>query len=89
MTAQFHTNINVPTLYYLAHISVLHISRKIMMSENESAIITKSIHYKIDTSSLVGKPTMWFPNRSDSNRAVQAQKMAGDWKFWVWKVEEL
>ena len=25
-------------------------------------------------SSLVGKPTMWFPNRSDTNRPVQAQK---------------
>ena len=32
---------------------------------------------------------MWFPNRSDTNRAVQAQKMARDWKFWIWKVEEL
>ena len=29
-------------------------------------------------SRLVGKPTMWFPNRSDTNRAVQAQKMARD-----------
>ena len=24
---------------------------------------------------------MWFPNRSDINRAVQAQKMARDWKL--------
>ena len=24
---------------------------------------------------------MWFPNRSDTNQAVQAQKMARDWKF--------
>ena len=40
-------------------------------------------------SHLVGKPTMWFPNRSDTNRAVQAQKMARDWKFWIKKVEEL
>ena len=29
----------------------------------------------------VGKPTILFPNRSDTNRAVQAQKMARDWKF--------
>ena len=29
-----------------------------------------------DEISLVGKPTMWFPNRSDTNRAVQAQKRA-------------
>ena len=40
-------------------------------------------------SRLLGKPTMWFPNRSDTNRAVQAQKMARDWKFWIKKVEEL
>ena len=32
---------------------------------------------------------MWFPTRSDTNRAVQAQKMAGDGKFWIEKVEEL
>ena len=28
-------------------------------------------------------PTMWFPNRSDTNRAVQALKMARDWKFFI------
>ena len=32
---------------------------------------------------LVKKPTMWFPNRSDANWAVQAQKMARDGKFWI------
>ena len=32
---------------------------------------------------------MWFPNRSDTNLAVQAQKMDRDWKFWIQKVEEL
>ena len=32
---------------------------------------------------------MWFRNRSDTNQAVQAQKMAGDWKFWIYKVEEV
>ena len=40
-------------------------------------------------SHLVKKPTMWLPNRSVTNRAVQAQKMARDWKFWFKKVEEL
>ena len=35
------------------------------------------------------KPIMWFPNRSNTNRAVQAQKMARGWKFWIKKVEEL
>ena len=32
---------------------------------------------------------MWFPNRSDTNRSVQFQKMARDMKFWIKKVEEL
>ena len=27
------------------------------------------------------KPTMWFPNRSDTNRAVQELKMVRGWKF--------
>ena len=35
------------------------------------------------------KPTMWFLNRFNTNRAVQAQKMARDWKFWNSNVEEL
>ena len=29
------------------------------------------------------KTTMWFPDRSDTNRAVQAQKMDRGWKFWI------
>ena len=37
----------------------------------------------------MGKPTIGFPTRSDINRAVQAQKMASDWKFWIYKVEDL
>ena len=32
---------------------------------------------------------MWFPNRSDTNRAVQAQKQARSLKFWIYKVEEM
>ena len=38
-------------------------------------------------SHLVGKPTMWFPNRSDTNRPVQSQKRARSLKFRI-KVEE-
>ena len=34
-------------------------------------------------SRLMGKPTMWFLNRSDTNRAVQSQKTARDRKFWI------
>ena len=40
-------------------------------------------------SHLVGKPTMWFPNRSDTNQAVQSQKQARDLKFWLEVEEEL
>ena len=32
-------------------------------------------------SRLVGNPTMWFPKRSDTNQAVQAQKRARDLKL--------
>ena len=39
-------------------------------------------------SRLLGKRTMWFPTRSDTNRAVQSQKMVRGWKFWIQKVEE-
>ena len=33
-------------------------------------------------SHLVEKTTMWFPNRSDTNRPVQLQKQARSLKFW-------
>ena len=32
---------------------------------------------------------MWFPNRSDTNGPLQAQKQARSLKFWIFKVEEL
>ena len=37
----------------------------------------------------MGKSTMWFPNRSDTNRAKQALKMARGWKFWIQKEEKV
>ena len=40
-----------------------------------------SSHISFHLSRLVGKPTMWFPNRSDTNRPVQAQKIARSLKF--------
>ena len=42
-----------------------------------------------DLSHIIRKPTMWFLNRSDTNQAVQAQKMVRGLKFWIKKVEEL
>ena len=40
-------------------------------------------------SHLVGKPAMWFPNRSDTNQAVQSQKRARDLKFRIEEEEEV
>ena len=37
----------------------------------------------LQMSHLVGKPTMWFPNRSYTNRPVQAQKRARSLKFGI------
>ena len=35
------------------------------------------------------KHVFGFPTRSDTNRAVQPQKMARSLKFWIWEVEGL
>ena len=35
------------------------------------------------------KPTMRFPNRSDTNQAVQSQKQARSLKLWIYEEEEL
>ena len=37
----------------------------------------------------MGKPTKWFPNRSDTNRAVEAQKTARSLKVRIKEEEEL
>ena len=42
---------------------------------------------------IIRKPTMWFPNRSDTNRpdtnrSAQSQQKARIWNIWVQKVEE-
>ena len=43
----------------------------------------------LNLSRLVGKPTMWFLNRSDTNQAAQSQKRAIGLKFWSYVEEEL
>ena len=40
-------------------------------------------------SRLVGKPTIWFPIRSDTNQAVQSQKTARSMEFRIKEVEGL
>ena len=42
-----------------------------------------SIVLTIIMSLCVRKPTVWVPTWSDSNRAVQSQKMVRGWKFWI------
>ena len=37
----------------------------------------------------VRKQTIWVPTRSDTNQAVQSQKMVRGLKFWIQKVEKL
>ena len=37
----------------------------------------------------MGKPTMWFPNRSDTNRPVQVQEQTRSLKFWNQVEKEL
>ena len=37
----------------------------------------------------MGKPTFWFPTLSDTNQAVQLQKMARGLKFWIKEVKGL
>ena len=38
--------------------------------------------FNLYLSHLMEKTTMWFPNRSDTNRPVQLQKQARSQKFW-------
>ena len=40
-------------------------------------------------SHIMRKPTMWFPYRFNTNRAVHAEKMDRGVKFWIEKVEVL
>ena len=37
----------------------------------------------------MGKQTMWFPNRPDTNRPVQSQKQARSLKFRIYEEEEV
>ena len=40
-------------------------------------------------SRILGKPTMWFLNRTDTNWSVPSQKKTRNVKFWIKKVREL
>ena len=45
-----------------------------------------NIHILVATSE---NQQLGIPNRSDTKQAVQSQKMARGWKFWIYKVEKL
>ena len=45
--------------------------------------------FDMNMSRLVEKPTLWFPNRSDTNRPVKAQKRARSLKFRILEEEEV
>ena len=50
-----------------------------VLSHNKSStelMLSVNVWKGLKMSRLVGKPTMWFPNRSDTNRPVQLQKQA-------------
>ena len=52
---------------------------------NVSEVLQKKIYLSL----CMRKPTIWVPTRSDTNQAVQSQKIIRGWKFCIYKVEEL
>ena len=60
----------------------------IVLVADHSYKCTCPVYYK-KLSLCVRIPTFWVPTRSDTNRAVQSQKMVRGWKFWNYNVEEL
>ena len=67
-----------------AHFSVACLIHMILMNQtwDQSSL-------QVHLSRLMGKPTMWFPNRSDTNQAAQSQKQARSLKFRIYVEEEL
>ena len=60
--------VNVTMLFY----------KGLFADENMKSIVTGN-HLSL----CVREPTIWVPTRFDTNRAVQSQKMARGWKFWI------
>ena len=52
-------------------------------------LANKSHTYEIQMSLVMRKPTLWFPTWSDTNQAVQLQKMARGLKYWIQEAEGL
>ena len=88
---------NVPNFFFtfsLCFVTVIYTPTRIHCYSRYIVLDTKmwSLSLKLPLlhlSHLVGKPTMWFPTRSDTNRAVQTQKTARSMKFRIYEVEGL
>ena len=71
------------------HYSLMVGSENLSAVAGEDCLKPHSCHYEqlevklLHLSCVTRKPTMWCSNRTDTSRAVQAQKMARGWKFWV------
>ena len=57
-----------------------HDDRQVLSQDLCGILYSKLMQY---LSCLVGKPTLWVPNKSDTNRAVQSQKKTRDCTFWI------
>ena len=48
-----------------------------------SIVYSGLLKLMLEMNHVMRKPKTWFPNRSNTNRAVQPQEMARGWKFWI------
>ena len=66
-------NVNRPLVaVILQACTATHVVSKCSAMEGCTNVRQRLKTMKLDMSHLVGKPTMWFPSRSDTNRPVQA-----------------
>ena len=61
-------------IYLKAVESIQDLSAILMFIQHVQYMILNYTFVHVNMSHLVEKPTMWFPNRSDTNRPVQLQK---------------
>ena len=62
----------------------------VIIKEEDLTFVARSHQLsKYQMSLCMRKPIIRVPTRSDTNQAVQSQKMVRGWKFWIYKVEEL
>ena len=65
----------MPAVPKVAHVLVGMTTRELSVTRRFS---DAKVGRGTDMSRIMGKPTFWFPTRSNTNRAVQLQKMARD-----------